>query len=168
MTILSMLASEFEATGADTDLDRAISIRFAAAAVFLFAVFAAIASRGARRPWAGRGRWPRDPPGAPRHWRRDHDHRRRLASPDFLGGFGAAVAVMLVLSTSAVRRDLGQESSCGGCSSANRAQKRPMIPENTAPIAHTTNAIIQPGSRRSSESPAIRCASSGLAARAIA
>jgi len=29
--------------------------------------------------------------------------------PYFLGGFGAAIAVMLVLSSSAVRRDLGQE-----------------------------------------------------------
>ena len=105
---LSMLASEFEATGADTDLDRAISIRFAAAAVFLFAVFAAIASRGARRRrgWA---------------WTMAAILQVLLAigagiaiivvdwQPYFLGGFGAAVAVMLVLSTASVRRALGQE-----------------------------------------------------------
>ena len=106
--LLSMLASELEASGADADLDRAISIRFAAAAAFVFAILAAVASRGARRRrgWA---------------WTLSAILQVLLAvgvgiaiittewQPYYLGGFGAAVAVMLVLSTSAVRRGLGQD-----------------------------------------------------------
>ena len=106
--LLSIVASDLEASGAQADLDQAISIRFAAAGAFLFAIFAAVASRGARRRrgWA---------------WTLAAILQVLLAigvgiaivvtewQPYFLGGFGAAIAVMLVLSTSAVRRDLGQD-----------------------------------------------------------
>jgi len=105
--LLSMIASDLEASGAQADLDSAISIRFAAAAAFLFALFAAIASRGARR----RRAW---------SWTMAAILQVLLAvgtgvaivtaewQPYYLGGFGAAVAVMLVLSSSSVRRALGQ------------------------------------------------------------
>jgi hypothetical protein len=106
--LLSLVASDLEATGGDADLDRAISIRFAAAAAFFFALFAAIASRGARRRrgWA---------------WTMAAILQVLLAvgtgiaivatewQPYFLGGFGLAVLAMLVLSSTAVRRALGQQ-----------------------------------------------------------
>lgn len=84
------------------------ALRFAAGGAFLFAIFAAVASRGARRrrPWAwtlaaflqviaaiGTGvaifvtEW----------------------QPIYLAGFGAAVLVMLTLSATSVRRALGQD-----------------------------------------------------------
>ena len=105
--LLSMVAADLEAGGVDADLDRAISIRFAAAAAFLFAIFAAVASRGARRHrgWA---------------WTMAAILQVILAvgvgvaivatewQPFFLGGFALAVAVMLVLSSASVRRALGQ------------------------------------------------------------
>ncbi|MDQ2688785.1 MAG: hypothetical protein M3Y29_00735 [Chloroflexota bacterium] len=84
------------------------SVRFAAGAAFLFAIFAAIASRGARR----RRTW---------SWTMAAILQVLLAvgtgiavmvaewHPLFLVGFGAAAVVMLVLSTTAVRRALGQE-----------------------------------------------------------
>jgi hypothetical protein len=105
--LLSMAASDLEATGAEADVARAVTIRFAAAAAFLFAIFAAAASRGARRHrgWA---------------WTMAAILQVILAigvgiaivatewQPYFLGGFGVAVAIMLVLSSASVRRALGQ------------------------------------------------------------
>jgi len=106
--LLSLIAGQLESTGAEGDLDRAITIRFAAAAAFFFGLFAAIASRGARRRrgWA---------------WTMAAILQVLLAigvgvaifvaewEPYYLGGFAPAVLVMLVLSTSAVRRALGQD-----------------------------------------------------------
>ena len=83
------------------------NVRFAAGGAFLFAVFAAIASRGARRRrgWA---------------WTMAAILQVLLAigtglaimvvewHPAFLIGFGLASAVMLVLSAASVRRALGQ------------------------------------------------------------
>ena len=84
------------------------TLRFAAGGAFLFAIFAAIASRGARRRrgWA---------------WTLAAILQVVLAIGTgvaimaaewqnvFLIGFGAAAIVMLVLSTTSVRRALGQE-----------------------------------------------------------
>ena len=106
--LLSLVAADLESTGAGPDLDLAVTIRFAAAGAFLIGLFAAIASRGARRHrgWA---------------WTMAAILQVLIAigtgiaifttewQPYFLIGFGAAVVVMLVLSTSAVRRALGQE-----------------------------------------------------------
>lgn len=83
------------------------TIRFAAAGAFLFAIFAAIASRGARRrrSWA---------------WTMAAILQVILAigtgvavfvaewQPAYLIGFGLAVVVMLVLSVASVRHSLGQ------------------------------------------------------------
>ena len=98
--LLSMLAGE--SASAETTL------RFAAAAAFLFAIFAAVASRGARRRrgWA---------------WTMAAVLQVVLAigtaiavltaawHPLYLVGFAAAAVVMTVLSTGPVRRALGQE-----------------------------------------------------------
>jgi len=83
------------------------NVRFAAGAAFLFAIFAAIASRGARRRrgWA---------------WTMAAILQVLLAigtgvavmvaewHPLYLAGFAMAAAVMLVLSIASVRRALGQ------------------------------------------------------------
>ena len=107
--LLSMLASgmgnvigEPAAASAETPL------RFAAGGTFLFAIFAMVASRGARRRrgWA---------------WTLGALLQVGLAigtgiavigatwHPAYLAGFGLAAVVMTVLSTGAVRRALGQE-----------------------------------------------------------
>lgn len=84
------------------------TVRFAAGAAFLFAIFAAAASRGARR----RRSW---------SWTLAAMLQVILAigtgvavlsatwHPLFLGAFAAAAAVMLVLSAGSVRRALGQD-----------------------------------------------------------
>jgi peptidoglycan/LPS O-acetylase OafA/YrhL len=98
--LLSMVASGVGGSTEET-------IRFAAAGAFLFAIFAAIASRGARRrrSWA---------------WTMAAILQVILAigtgiavfvaewQPAYLIGFGLAVVVMLVLSVASVRRALGQ------------------------------------------------------------
>jgi hypothetical protein len=83
------------------------SVRFAAGGAFLFAIFAAVASRGVRR----RRRW---------SWTMAAILQVILAvgtgvavlvaewHPVYLAGFGAAAIVMLVLSVSSVRDGLGQ------------------------------------------------------------
>ncbi len=88
-------------------VDAETSVRFAASAAFLFAIFAAIASRGARR----RRGW---------SWTMAAILQVLLAvgtgvavmvaewHPVYLAGFGLATAVMLVLSAASVRRALGQ------------------------------------------------------------
>ena len=94
---------------ADSDAGRSdeTTIRFAAGGAFLFAIFAAIASRGARRrrSWA---------------WTMSAVLQLVLAigtgiavmtvdwHPIYLVGFGLAAVVMLVLSAGSVRRALGQ------------------------------------------------------------
>ncbi|HET8776066.1 MAG TPA: hypothetical protein VFN76_00260 [Candidatus Limnocylindria bacterium] len=106
---LSLLAAA-ERTFLGGDAGRAAeeTLRFAAGGAFLFAIFAAVASRGARRRrgWA---------------WTLAAILQVVLAigtgiavmAADwqnfFLIGFGAAAIVMLVLSTTSVRRALGQE-----------------------------------------------------------
>jgi hypothetical protein len=84
------------------------AVRFAAGAAFLFAIFATVASRGARRrrAWA---------------WTLGAMLQVILAigtgiavvtatwHPAYLVGFGLAAAVMTVLSTASVRRALGQD-----------------------------------------------------------
>jgi MFS family permease len=84
-----------------------VTVRFAAGASFLFAIFAAIASRGARRrrAWA---------------WTMAAVLQLILAIGTgiavvtvewhsiYLIGFGLAATVMLVLSTASIRRVLGQ------------------------------------------------------------
>ena len=106
---LSMAASlARDSLAGDAGRSTEVSLQFAAGAAFLFAIFAAVASRGARRrrSWAwtmaailqvvlaiGRGvavmtaEW----------------------HPVYLVGFGLAALVMLVLSTTPVRRALGKE-----------------------------------------------------------
>jgi hypothetical protein len=97
---LSMVASRLD--GGQEE-----AVRFAAAGAFLFAIFAAIASRGARRrrPWA----WT---------WAAILQVILAIGTgiavfvaewhPAYLAGFGLAVVVMLVLSVASVRRALGQ------------------------------------------------------------
>ena len=99
---LSMLA------GATGDGGTETSLRFAAGAAFLFAIFAAIASRGVRRrrPWA---------------WTLGAVLQVILAvgtglavfigswHPAHLIGFAFAAVVMIVLSIGSVRRALGQD-----------------------------------------------------------
>ena len=101
---LSMAAS---AVGADQGPDAEVPLRFAAGGAFLLAILAAIASRGARR----RRSW---------SWTLAAILQVIIAiatgiavltgewHPIYLVAFGAAVAVMLVLSTTSVRRALGQ------------------------------------------------------------
>jgi hypothetical protein len=105
---LSVVAGEqLESLGGDSGRSAEISLRFAAAASFVFAIFAAIASRGARRRrgWA---------------WTLAAILQVVIAvgtgiavltaewHPVFLVGFGLAAAVMLVLSAPSVRRVLGK------------------------------------------------------------
>lgn len=104
----TVAAAQLDLLGADAGRAAEESIRFAAGGSFLFAIFAAIASRGARR----RRTW---------SWTMAAILQVLLAigtgvavmtadwHPLFLVGFGAAAAVMLVLSTTSVRRALGQE-----------------------------------------------------------
>jgi hypothetical protein len=106
---LSMAASEALAVlGGEDGRNTEVSLRFAAGAAFLFAIFAAVASRGARRHrgWA---------------WTMAAMLQVILAigtgiavmvadwHPIYLVGFGLAAAVMLVLSAASVRRALGKE-----------------------------------------------------------
>lgn len=99
---LSMLASnDASASGEQT-------LRFAAGFAFLFGIFAAFASRGARRR-------------RPSSWTLAAILQLTLAvgtgiailvatwHPIYLVGFALAAVVMLVLSTASVRRALGQE-----------------------------------------------------------
>lgn len=105
---LSLLAAaERDFLGGDLGRAAEETLRFAAGGAFLFAVFAAIASRGARRRrgWA---------------WTLSAILQVLLAigtglaimaaewQTFFLIGFAAAAIVMLVLSTTSVRRALGQ------------------------------------------------------------
>ena len=107
--LLSMLAGgTADFLGGDVGASAETSLRFAAGAAFLFAIFAAVASRGARRrrAWA---------------WTMAAMLQVILAvgtgiavltaewHPLYLVGFAMAAVVMTVLSTGAVRRALGQE-----------------------------------------------------------
>ena len=101
---LSLVAS---AVGDRFGIADETNVRFAAGAAFLFALFAAIASRGARR----RRGW---------SWTMAAILQVLLAigtgiaimvaewHPAYLVGFALASAVMLVLSSASVRRALGQ------------------------------------------------------------
>lgn len=101
---LSLVAS---AVGEGSGTADETNVRFAAGAAFLFALFAAIASRGARR----RRGW---------SWTMAAILQVLLTigagiaimvaewHPAYLAGFGLASAVMLVLSVASVRRALGQ------------------------------------------------------------
>ncbi|HUF07229.1 MAG TPA: hypothetical protein VMP86_07570 [Candidatus Binatia bacterium] len=106
--LLSMLAAALrDFLGGDSGRAAEETVRFAAGGTFLFAILAAIASRGARRrrPWA---------------WTLAAVLQVVLAvgtgaaifvatwTPLYLVGFALAIAVMLVLSTASVRRALGQ------------------------------------------------------------
>jgi hypothetical protein len=106
---LSLLAAaERDFLGGDAGRAAEETLRFAAAGAFLFAIFAAVASRGARR----RRSW---------SWTLAAILQVVLAvgtgiaimavawQAFFLAGFAAAAVVMLVLSTTSVRRALGQE-----------------------------------------------------------
>lgn len=107
--LLSLLAAaERDFLGGDAGRAAEQTLRFAAGGAFMFAVFAAIASRGARRRrgWA---------------WTLAAILQVVLAigtgiaimavewQSFFLIGFAAAAVVMLVLSATSVRRALGQE-----------------------------------------------------------
>lgn len=101
---LSLLA---DAVATQSGIADETNVRFAAGGAFLFALFAAIASRGARRRrgWA---------------WTMAAILQVLLAigtgiaimvaewHPAYLAGFALASAVMLVLSVASVRRALGQ------------------------------------------------------------
>lgn len=106
---LSMLAAGLrDFLGGDAGRAAEESVRFAAGGAFVFTILAAIASRGARlrKSWS---------------WTLAAILQVILAvgtgvavmvaewHPLFLIGFGVAAVVMLVLSTTAVRRALGQE-----------------------------------------------------------
>ena len=106
---LSLVAATLgDATGGDEGLAIEERLRFAAGGATVFAIAALIASRGARRrrPWA---------------WTLAALLQLVLAIgtgvailvagwyPGELVGFGLAIVVMFVLSTSSVRRALGQE-----------------------------------------------------------
>ena len=102
---LSLLAGGMDSALAEAD---ATTARFAAGGAFVFAILAAIGSRGARR----RRGW---------SWTLAAILQLVLAigtgvavltaewHPGFLVGFALATAVMIVLSTTTVRRALGQE-----------------------------------------------------------
>jgi hypothetical protein len=107
--LLSMLASGMEnVLGGPAVASAETPLRFAAGGTFLFAIFAMVASRGARRRrgWA---------------WTLGALLQVVLAigtgiavmsatwHPAYLAGFGLAAVVMTVLSTGSVRRALGQE-----------------------------------------------------------
>jgi hypothetical protein len=106
---LSLLAGgTADFLGASVAAESETSLRFAAGAAFLFAIFAAVASRGARRrrAWA---------------WTMAAILQVLLAigtgvavmtaewHPAYLIGFAMAAVVMVVLSTGPVRRALGQD-----------------------------------------------------------
>ena len=106
---LSLVAAALgDSLGGDSGRATEERLRFAAGGAFLFAIAAAIASRGARRrrTWA---------------WTLSALLQLVLAigtgvgimvaswHPLYLIGFGLAAVVMLVLSTASVRRALGQE-----------------------------------------------------------
>jgi peptidoglycan/LPS O-acetylase OafA/YrhL len=106
--VLSLVAAALrDALGGDVGRATEESIRFGAGGAFLFAIGAAIASRGARRrrSWA---------------WTLAAVLQLVLAigtgiaimvatwHPAYLVGFGLAAVVMVVLSTAGVRRALGQ------------------------------------------------------------
>jgi hypothetical protein len=105
---LSLLAAALrDFLGGSAGIAAETTLRFAAGAAFLFAIFAAIAARGARRrrAWA---------------WTMAAVLQLVLAigtgvavmtaewHPVYLAAFGLAATVMLVLSTTSVRRALGQ------------------------------------------------------------
>lgn len=105
---LSLLAAGLrDFLGGDAGRAAETTVRFAAGASFLYAVFAAIAARGARR----RRRWA---------WTMAAILQLLLAigtglavivaewQPIYLFGFGLAAVTMLVLSAASVRRALGQ------------------------------------------------------------
>lgn len=107
--ILSLVAAALrDALGGELGRSTEESVRFAAGGAFLFAIGAAIASRGVRRrrTWA---------------WTLAAVLQLVLAvgtgiaimvatwHPAYLVGFGLTALVMIVLSTSGVRRALGQE-----------------------------------------------------------
>lgn len=105
---LSLLAGGEADLGGTVAADTETSLRFAAGAAFLFAIFAAVASRGARRrrAWA---------------WTMAAILQVLLAigtgvavmtaewHPAYLIGFAMAAVVMIVLSTGPVRHALGQD-----------------------------------------------------------
>jgi hypothetical protein len=103
-----LAAAERDFLGGDAGRAAEETLRFAAGGAFLFAVFAAVASRGARR----RRRW---------SWTLSAMLQVVVAigtgvaviavewQAFFLAGFAAAAIVMLVLSTTSVRRALDQE-----------------------------------------------------------
>lgn len=107
LTLAVLLSLVADRVAAETGLADETNLRFAAGATFLFALFAAIASRGARRRrgWA---------------WTMAAILQVLLAvgtgvaimvaewHPAYLVGFALASAVMLVLSVASVRRALGQ------------------------------------------------------------
>lgn len=105
---LSLLAAGLrDFVGGDAGRAAETTVRFAAAAAFLFAIFAAIAARGARR----RRRW---------SWTMAAVLQLVLAigtaaamfaaawHPAYLAGFALAATTMLVLSSASVRRALHQ------------------------------------------------------------
>jgi len=107
--LLSLVAVALrDSLGGDVGRSTEESVRFAAGGAFLFAIGAAIASRGARR----RRSW---------GWTLAAVLQLVLAigtgiaimvadwHPAYLIGFGLAAVVMVVLSTDAVRRALGQQ-----------------------------------------------------------
>jgi low temperature requirement protein LtrA len=107
--LLSMLASGMgNLLGDPATASAETPLRFAAGGAFLFAIFAMVASRGARR----RRGW---------SWTLGALLQVALAigtgiavigatwHPAYLAGFGLAAVVMTVLSTGNVRRALGQE-----------------------------------------------------------
>jgi peptidoglycan/LPS O-acetylase OafA/YrhL len=106
---LSLLAGgQAELVGGDAGRSAEVGLRFAAGASIIFAILAAVASRGARRR-------------RPSAWTLAAMLQVAAAvatgaaalvtewHPLFLAGFAIAALVMLVLSTASVRRALGQE-----------------------------------------------------------
>ena len=105
--VATLVLAIFLSLLAGADAEAETSLRFAAGASFLFAIFAAVASRGARRrrAWA---------------WTMAAILQVLLAigtgvavmaaewHPAYLIGFGLAAVVMIVLSTGPVRTALGQ------------------------------------------------------------
>ena len=106
--VATLVLAIFLSLLAGADAEAETSLRFAAGASFLFAIFAAVASRGARRrrAWA---------------WTMAAILQVLLAigtgvavmtaewHPLYLIGFGLAAVVMVVLSTGPVRSALGQD-----------------------------------------------------------
>ena len=106
LSVLAVALRDF--LGGESGLTAEQNVRFAAGGAILFAIFAAIASRGARR----RRRWA---------WTLSALLQLVLAistglaimlaawHPAYLIGFALAASVMIVLSSGSVRRALGQE-----------------------------------------------------------